>query len=291
MGFGVYKALYLPLSVDQHPSSLFPQLNPTVTGKRSTFDALRTGTVSFANPHVLLAMCRTSYRWYTKCRCIYIGEHPKFCSNFASNHPEGLDRPFKPKLLTRTRRGMDMDLNGISFMSADVDNQRAPRGLTCRDIIAFVQVEPAAEGCPLCESPHVLAVMNKRQAGGQSVLAKSAGTSEWKPMQKPICETASTGSGSVLRKENHLEQDQVRKQQELLQITPIGEPAPGLVGISFTRPTQTKSQTPDRRTDLAEFRGHKHNVSNSSTSSGGYRSSIDLDMQAGSPPSWGPLAD
>ena len=242
-------------------------------------------------------MCQTSYKWYRGCRCIYIGEHPICCSNFASNHPEILKRPpFKPKLLTRARKGLDVDLNGISFMSADVDNQRAPRGLTCPDIIAFVQVEPAAESCPLCESPHVLAAVHKKQAEGQRVPAKSAGTFDWKPMQKHVCGTASTGSGSVLVKENHLEKDQVRKQPELLQITPTAKPAPGLVGVSFTRPTQTESQTPvtraaDRRTDLAEFRRHRQNVSESSTTSSGYSSTMDVDMRTGSPPYWDPLAD
>ena len=242
-------------------------------------------------------MCRTSYIWYEKCRCICIGAHPVCCSNFASSHPESLDRrTFKPKLLTRTRNGLDMDFNGMSFMSTDVDNQRAPRGLTCPDIIAFVQVEPAAESCPLCESPHVLAVVRKMQAEGQCDLAKSKRPSEWKPMPKPVSETASTGNGYVPGKENYLEQDQVRNQAGLLQNTSTKEPAPGLVGLSFTRPTQTKSQTPatrvpDRRTDLAKFRGHRPNVSDSSNSSGVYPSSIDLDMQAGSPPYWDPLAD
>ena len=292
----VYKALCLPVSVDQHPSSLFPHLNPAVTGNESTFGSSRTGAVSFANPHVLLTMCQTSYKWYSNCRCFYIGEHPIFCPNFASNHPESLDRPFKPKLLTRTLKGLDVDLNGMSFISADVDNQRAPKGLTCPDIITFVQVEPAAEGCPLCERPHVLAAVHKKQAEGQRVLIKSGGTSEWKPMQRPVCETTSTGSSSVLGKENHLEQDQVRKQLGLLQITRKDKPAPRLVGGSNTRATQTKSQTPatrapERRTDLAKLRGHRQNVSDSSTSSGGYPSSVDLDMQAGSPPCWSPLAD
>ena len=242
-------------------------------------------------------MCRTSYKWYSGCRCIYIGEHPVYCPNFASNHPEILKRPrFKPKLLTLARKGLDMDFNGISFMSADVDNQRAPRGLTCPDIITFVPVDPAAESCPLCDSPDVLAALHKKKAGGQRVPAKSAGTSDWKPMQKDVCGTASTGSGSVLMKENHLEKDQVRKQPELLQITPIVKPAPRPVGVSFTRPTQTESQTPvtrasDGRTDLAGFREHRQKVSESSTSSSGYSSTMDLDMRAGSPPYWDPLAD
>lgn len=230
-------------------------------------------------------MCQTSYRWYSKCKCIYIGEHPDFCSNFASNHPEVLGGPpFKPKLLTRAHKGLDVDLNGISFMSADVDNQRAPRGLTCPDIRAFVQVEPVIDGCPLCESPHVLAAVHKKQAEGQRVLAKSAGTSDWKSMQKAVGGTASTGNDSVLRKENHLKKD------------PTDEAASRLLGSSLTRPTQTKSQTaatraPDRRTDLVESRGHRHNVSDSSTSSGGYASSRDLDVCTGSPSYWDPLAD
>ena len=242
-------------------------------------------------------MCQTSYKWYSKCRCLYIGEHPVFCPNYTFNHPEILrGPPFKPKLLTRAQKGLDMDLNGISFMSADVDNQRAPRGLTCPDIIAYVPVEPAAESCPLCESPYVLAAAHKKQAEGQRVPAKSAGTSDWKSMQKPVCGTASTGSGSVIKKENHLEKDQVRKQPELVQITPTDEAATRLVGLSLTRPTQTKSQTPatrapDRRTDSVEFRGHRQNVSHSSTSSGGYPSSMDRDLCAGSPPRWDPLAD
>ena len=242
-------------------------------------------------------MCQTSYKWYSKCRCIYIEEKLIFCSNFASYRPETLiGPPFKPKLLTRAYKGLDIDLDGISFMSADVDNQRAPRGLTCPDIIAYVPVEPAAEGCPLCESPHVLAAVHKKQAEGQRVPAKLAGTSDWQPMQKAVCGTASIGSGSVLRKENHLEKDQVRKQPESVQITPTDEAASRLVGLSLTRPTQTKSPTPptrapDRRTDFVEFRGHRQNVSDSSTSSGGYPSSMDRDLCAGSPPRWDPLAD
>ena len=242
-------------------------------------------------------MCRTSYKWYSKCRCFYIGEHPVCCSNFASTHPESLGRrPFKPKLLTRTRQGLDMDFNGISFMSADVDNQRAPKGLTCPDIIAYVQAEPAAEGCPLCESPQALAAVQTKKGGGQRILAKSTGTSEWKPMQKPVREMASTGCGPVVQKENHLEQDQVRKQADLAQITQIDKPASRLLGVSFTRPTQTKSQTPaikapDSQTNLVGYRGHKPNVSDSSTSSGGYPSSMNLGMSAGSPPYWNPLAD
>ena len=239
-------------------------------------------------------MCRTTYKWYSKCKCIYIGEHPVCCPNFASSHPESLDRlQFKPKLLTRTHKGLDMDLSGLSFMSADVDNQRAPKGLTCPDIIAYVQIKPAAEGCPLCENPHVLAAVHKQQAKGQCM---SVGTSGWKPTQKPVCEMASTGSGSVLRKEDPLQRDQGRKQPGLFQITRTNEPASRLVGGSKTKATQTKSQTsatraPGTRTDLTEVRGHRQNASDSSTSSGGYPSSIDFNLCAGNPPYWDPLAD
>ena len=287
--------LCLPVSVDQHPSSLFPHLEPAVIKNKSTFDSLRTGAVSFTNPDYLLAMCRTSYQWFSNCKCIYIGEHPVCCSNFASTHPKSRDRPpFKPKLLTRTRKGLDMDLNGISFMSADVDSQRGPKGLTCPDIIGLVQVEPAAEGCPLCESPQVLAVVQRKQAEDQRVLAKSAGPSKWKQMQKPVRETASTICDPVLRKENPLAEDRVWKQPDLVPMIPIDKPASRLMGVSFTRPKQTKSQTPatsapDRGTDLAGLRGHRPNVSDSSTSSGGYLSSMDLDVSAGSPPYWDPM--
>ena len=295
--FRVYKSLYLSVYTDQHSSSIFPHPNRAVTRKESTFDCSLIGTVSLANPHVSLAMCQTSYKYFSKCRCLYIGEHPICCSKFASNHPESLGRPsFKPKLLTKTRRGLDMDLDGISFMSADVDNQRAPRGLTCPDIITFVQAEPAAEGCPLCQSPHVLAAVNKQQTKGQRVLAKSAGTYEWKPMQEPVRETASTESGSVPRKENHFEMDQVRKQPELLQITGMDEPATRRKAKSNKRPMQAKPQTSanravDRYSDRAELLGHRHNVSASSTSSGGHVWSTDSDMRADSPPYWNPLED
>ena len=34
----IHKALYLPVSVDQYPSSLFQYLNPAVTRKKSTLD-------------------------------------------------------------------------------------------------------------------------------------------------------------------------------------------------------------------------------------------------------------
>ena len=61
-----------------------------------------------------------------------------------------------------------MDLNGTNFMSADVDDERAPKGLTCLTITAVPDHEPAVESCPLCESPHTLGIVQKKQTEGGS---------------------------------------------------------------------------------------------------------------------------
>lgn len=122
-------------------------------------------------------MCHTSYKRYRNCECIYIRANPVCCPTFTSHHPENhFSPPFKPRLLTWTREGLDMDLNSTNFMSADVNDERAPKGLTCPTITAVPDHEPAVESCPLCANPYTLGIVQKKQIEGQSNVAeKSAG--------------------------------------------------------------------------------------------------------------------
>ena len=73
-----------------------------------------------------------------------------------------------------------MDINGTNFMSADVNDERAPKGLTCPTVTAVPDHELAVESCPLCENPYTLGLVQKKQTEGQGNVAKSAGTSAGK---------------------------------------------------------------------------------------------------------------
>ena len=124
-----------------------------------------------------LDRCRTSYKKYRHCRCIYVGDDPSFCTTYASTSPESrYQGPFKPKLLTWTHEGLDFEFDGMDFMSADISNE-APKGLTCPTITAVPDDGPSVEKCPLCDSLQILELVQEMQSERQGLPTNSVGTS------------------------------------------------------------------------------------------------------------------
>ena len=64
-----------------------------------------------------------------------------------------------PKLLTKRCRGLDLACHGIDFVSIDINDLRAPKGLLCSEIITSRLVDRREEkivACRLCDRPDVL---------------------------------------------------------------------------------------------------------------------------------------
>lgn len=211
------------------------------------------------------------YKRHKNCECISIGEFPTCCIDFTSDHPESQYRgPFKPKLLTWAHESLDTNLDGMDFMSADINDERAPKGLTCPTITAIPEDEPSLESCPLCDSSCTLEIIQDRQAKGQSLSANAAGTSAGKQAENSLDE-ATAADGPVGRRENSLEEYQVRRRAERPQGISRDEPTSTLETRSNDRPTSIQSQTPAtisaiHRIGLAESRGHRRTDSMSSDS-------------------------
>ena len=131
------------------------------------------------------------------------------CPTFTSDHPESHYRePFKPKLLTWTLESLDVEFDRMDFISADVNDERAPKGLTCPTITAVPDDGPSVGSCPLCDSPRTLKIIQGKQADRQGISADSAETLMGEPAENSMNETTAT-DGPAGRRENGQEVDQV----------------------------------------------------------------------------------
>lgn len=170
----------------------------------------------------------------------------------------------------------------MDFMSIDVSDERAPKGLTCPTITAVPDDGPAVERCPLCDNPRTLAIIQEKQAEGQEVSTNSTGLSAVKPRENSVDEkTTDLADGPAGKEKNDSEDNEIRRRAKKPKITPTEEPASGLARGSEDWPIQTQSQTPapssaDKR--LAGIRGHRRTDGISITNSGDYRSSRSIDM-------------
>ncbi|KAM0805918.1 hypothetical protein BDR22DRAFT_816788 [Usnea florida] len=142
------------------------------------------------------AMCQTFYEKHEKCTCIFVQAEFTPCAAYSQAHPEVLIEgpdPFavtkrhstdvdsfadpqdtfadpvsetnlvgkaaSPKLLTKRCRGLDLACHGIDFVSIDINDLRAPKGLLCSEIITSRLVdrrEGEIVACRLCDRPDVL---------------------------------------------------------------------------------------------------------------------------------------
>lgn len=163
---------------------------------------------------------------------------------------------------------MDVDLDGMDFMSADVNDERAPQGLTCPTITAVPEGEPSLESCPLCDSPSTLEIIRDKQAKSQSVSANAAGASAGEQPENSLDETIAL-DGPAGRQEDDLEEYQVRRRAKRPQEIPRDEPASALEGRPSDQPDRTRSQTPATIigidwTHLVGSQGHRRTDSMSS---------------------------
>ena len=215
-------------------------------------------------------MCHTSYKRYRNCECVYIRNNPTCCTSFASEHPESHYRgPFRPKLLTWTRDGLNVAIDSMDVMSADVNDERAPKGLTCPTVTAIPDEEIAVEGCPLCDSPRTLGNVQEKQAEGQIVFANPKGKSLGNPEHDPVDRTIDTGHEPAFGRENGLKRDQVRKRAERLGTTATEGPASKSEGSKdWLAQTQSQPLVIKAAERPSELRGHKRKDSDSSPISG-----------------------
>ena len=88
-----------------------------------------------------------------------------------------------------------MDLGDINFMSADVNDERTPKGLTCPTITAVPDVETAAEGCPLCDNPRTSEIAQRKPVETQGVSPPSVGISAVKLAQTPVDDMMAAAEG------------------------------------------------------------------------------------------------
>lgn len=142
----------------------------------------------------------------------------------------------------------------MDVMSADVNDERAPKGLTCPTVTAIPDEELAVEGCPLCDSPRTLGNVQEKQE------------------HDPGDRTIDTGHGPAFGRENGLERDQVRKRAERIGTTPrdgpvsISEGSKDWLAQMQSQPLVTKAA--ERRSGPGELRGHKRKDSDSQPVSG-----------------------
>lgn len=143
-------------------------------------------------------MCQTFYKEHDKCTCIYLLDTFTPCTAYALAHPEKFpeipqdpfadpeespepSNPFadpedisadpvpetdsplqaaRAKLLIQTREGLDLTLDDTDYVSSDVDDSKAPKGVICPEGIITPTLLGRVEGedgeCPLCETPEVL---------------------------------------------------------------------------------------------------------------------------------------
>ncbi len=97
----------------------------------------------------------------------------------------------------------------MDFISADVNDERAPKGLTCPTITAVPDDGPSVESCPLCDSPRTLRIILRKQADRQGISANSAETLMGKPAENSVNERTATDEPAG-RRQNGREVNQVR---------------------------------------------------------------------------------
>ena len=176
----------------------------------------------------LAAMCQMFYVTHEKCTCIFIRVHYAPCAAYSHAHPEVLvERPdpfadtkrhstdldpfadpqdrsadpvletedvgkaARPKLLTREFQGLDLACYGIDFVSIDINETRAPKGLRCSELNTPRLVHrPKGEtvACRLCDRPDVLenveSIVKCQEEGSRKEVEKAEGKGKEKENEK-----------------------------------------------------------------------------------------------------------
>lgn len=114
----------------------------------------------------------------------------------------------------------------MDLMSANVNDERAPKGLTCPTITAVPDVEPADESCPLCGNPFIPAMLQERRAQLKGLSANSTENVGVKADQKRVDEITDAADRPGLSGENSTETDTGRRRAERSETTPIDKAAP-----------------------------------------------------------------
>lgn len=163
------------------------------------------------------AMCQTFYEKNEKCTCIFVQADFAPCAAYSHAHPEVLFErldpfadtkrhstdvdPFvdpqdvfadpvlektlvgkaaRPKLLTRICEGLDLAYDDIDFVSIDINELRAPKGLHCSEFTASRLVhrqKGEIVACRLCDRPDVKekveSIVEWQEEGRRKELEKS----------------------------------------------------------------------------------------------------------------------
>ena len=163
------------------------------------------------------AMCQTFYEKHEKCTCIFVQADFAPCAAYSHAHPEvlfeGCDPfadtkrystdvdPFvdpqdvftdpvlettlvgkaaRPKLLTRICQGLDLAYHDTDFVSIDINELRAPKGLHCSEVTTSRLVhrqKGEIVACRLCDRPDVMekveSIIEWQEEGRRKELEKS----------------------------------------------------------------------------------------------------------------------
>lgn len=177
-------------------------------------------------------MCQTFYLEHDRCTCVYIPANFTPCAAYTLAHPEGviseIPNPFadpekastvpnpdpfadpdpkenflgqasRPKLLTRACRGLDITYKDIDFMSIDVDDLKAPKGVYCSGGITVKLARLVGGGameCELCERADAVELVGKVALWEEEEREKEMG--KGKEKEKGIFhKTAQIGTAAV----------------------------------------------------------------------------------------------
>lgn len=174
----------------------------------------------------------------------------------------------------------------MDFVSVDVSDKRAPKGLTCPNITAVPKDERSIEGCPLCDSPRTLGIIQEKQAEGQGLSTNSTGISAVKPRESSMDRTTTDSADRPAgRERNDSEGSEIRRRAERPETTTIEEPASTMAGGSEDWPTLiiesqklAISSADRRRAKCPRIQGHKRSDCISINNLDDYRSSRGSDM-------------
>ena len=176
----------------------------------------------------------------------------------------------------------------MNFVSADVNDERAPKGLTCPTITAVPDDDLAVESCPLCNNPRTLGILQAKQHEGQDVATNSVGMYAVKPAVTSMNESTNAADGPAVWKEKSSEHNQIRRRTERPGTTRSDESAPILGARSKDQPSQIQSQTVgtksvDKQTGLVGSRGCRGNDRTSNTDAGTSSSSMGFKRDSNDP--------
>ena len=190
------------------------------------------------------AMCQTFYEKHEKCTCIFVQADFAPCAAYSHAHPEVLFETFdpfadtkrhstdvdpfvdpqdvfadpvlettlvgkaaRPKLLTRICQGLDLAFHDTDFVSIDINELRAPKGLHCSEVITSRLVhrqKGKIVACRLCDRPDVMekveSIVEWQEEGRRKELEKRERKTQDKEKEKGngfLHKTAKLGTATI----------------------------------------------------------------------------------------------